>query len=69
MKEKLTNENVRARLHEYTNAEPITYSSVGKLIGLDQGQCRYLISRFARGQDLNDSTLETLSEYLTKRGY
>lgn len=69
MKEKLTNENVRKRFEEYNRNEPVNLSKLSLIIGLDNKQKRYLLSRFMQGKDLNDSTLETLSEYLTKRGY
>ena len=65
----MTNEEVRARFTAYIKMEPVNYRKVGGLIGLDENQRKYLISRFVKGRDLNANTLESLSEFLTVRGY
>lgn len=46
MKEKLTNENVRKRFEEYNRNEPVNLSKLSLIIGLDNKQKRYLLSRF-----------------------
>ena len=65
----MNNESVRERLKRYLTNEPINITKLGELIGLDTKQKKYLISRFAKGQDLNDNTLKRLSDFMTIRNY
>ena len=65
-----TNENVRSRFQTYMSSEPATYVRVGKAIGLNDNQSRYLLSRFAGNkQKLYPDTLSKLSDFLSARGY
>lgn len=63
------NETVRERFKKFMSAEAATFKGVGGLIGFDGKQRCYLLSRFNKGQDLNNDTLQSLSAFLTQRGY
>lgn len=66
----LTNDNMRSRLQAFMLSEPATLLGIGKHIGLDEKQQRYLLSRFNRGMiRLNAATLKRLDEFLNTRGY
>lgn len=64
----MSNSNVRARLRAYTAEHLVSLSKIGCQIGLDVKH-RYVLSRFARGQDLNADTLTALDKFLTSKGF
>lgn len=63
------NETVRERFKKIMSAEAATFKGIGGLIGLDEKQRCYLLSRFNKGRDLNSCILQSLSAFLTQRGY
>lgn len=65
----MDNTKIRERFKKFMSAEAATFKGVGGLIGLDEKQRCYLLSRFNKGQDLNNDTLQILSAFLTQRGY
>ena len=65
----MSNEEIRARFNTYYEREPVDYLKIGATIGLDTKQRRYLLSRFAKGKNLNINTLTAISEFLKVRGY
>lgn len=67
-KEIMSNESVRERVKKYIEEYGATYSKIGRDCGFD-GKSYYLISRFMRGQKLNDTTLQAVDSYLVKRGF
>ena len=64
----MSNEEMRTRVARYRADNPVSYSKMGILIGLDC-EHRYVLSRFMKGGALNDKTASKLSEYLASRGY
>lgn len=67
---KLTNDNMRSHLQAFMLSEPVTLLGIGKHIGLDEKQQRYLLSRFNRGVvRLNAATIKRLDDFLSARGY
>lgn len=64
----MSNESVRERMRKYVDEYGATYSKIGRDCGFDE-KSYYLISRFMRGQKLNETTLQAVDSYLIKRGY
>ena len=62
-----TNESVRKRLKKYVEKYGSTYSSIGRDCDFKE-KSYYLVSRFARGLNLDENTLQVIDNYLTERG-
>lgn len=65
----MTNESVRLRLKKYYKCEPVAYSKIGRMIGLNKNQSAYIIRQFVAGKNLYHETLLKLSDFLKERGY
>lgn len=64
----MNNESVREHMRKYVDEYGATYSKIGRDCGFAD-KSYYLISRFMRGQKLNETTLQAVDSYLIKRGY
>lgn len=62
----MTNESVRKRLKDYVEKYGATYSRIGRECNFGK-KSYYLVSRFMRGTNLNESTLQVIDNYLTER--
>jgi len=65
----ISNAEVRERMRKYTMSCRIPYYQIGIDSGLTERRSIYLVSRFLRGQNMNEDTLNMFDCYLSERGY
>lgn len=65
----IRNKEIRERMKNYTQSCRVPFYQIGIDAGMTEKRSMYLVSRFLRGMNLNDETLDMFEEYLNVKNF